>query len=179
MTTYRCFCLTTDNRIIAGAHISAPDVRTAGRSRATIGRQRPAFTRLKYGLATRACFRQLGPAAELRISPEALFITPELASRYPRSVILPRMPARSFKAVDDLIRQAEEAATNELDPVGLVAELIRLAGDSGADPYVLVGTLVEGVANTLAKHIPSERRKETAAAMLKLLLERLNASEQG
>jgi hypothetical protein len=29
VATYRCFCLTTDNRIIAGAHISAADVQTA------------------------------------------------------------------------------------------------------------------------------------------------------
>jgi hypothetical protein len=86
------------------------------------------------------------------------------------------VPARSFKAIDDLIRQAEEAATNELDPMELVAVLIRLTGDRGADPYLLIATLVEGAASTLARHIPPERQRDTAAATLKLFLKQVNAS---
>jgi hypothetical protein len=83
---------------------------------------------------------------------------------------------RSFKAIDHLIRQAEEAATSELDPIELVAALIRLTADRGVDPYLLMGTLVEGLANTLTKHIPPERQRDTAAATLKLFLARVNAS---
>jgi hypothetical protein len=86
------------------------------------------------------------------------------------------VPDRSFKAIDDLIRQAEKAAANELDPMELVAVLIRLTGDRGADPYLLIATLVEGAVSTLARHVPPERQGDTAAATLKLFLQRLNVS---
>ena len=81
-----------------------------------------------------------------------------------------------FPAVDDLIRQAEQAVANKPDPVRLVAELILLTGDRGADPYLLIGALIEGAARTLAKHIPPERHPVAAAATVRLLLDRLVTS---
>jgi hypothetical protein len=36
-----------------------------------------------------------------------------------------------------------------------------LIGDGGADPYLLIGVLLEGAVHTLAKHIPRERQQET------------------
>jgi hypothetical protein len=87
------------------------------------------------------------------------------------------MSRRRFPALDDLIRQAEQAAAEKPDLVGLLVEMIRLAGDRGTDPYLLVGLIVEGAVETLAKHIPPERRRDAGAAMLKLLLDRLSALE--
>jgi hypothetical protein len=62
------------------------------------------------------------------------------------------MPRPSFPAVQDLIRQAERAAAAEPDRVRLVAELVRLIGERGADPYLLIGALVEGAVHTLAAY---------------------------
>jgi hypothetical protein len=81
-----------------------------------------------------------------------------------------------FPVVDDLIHQAERAAASKPDQVQLVAEVIRLTGDGGVDPYLLIGILIEGVVHTLANHIPAERQTEVAAATVRLLLNRLNAS---
>jgi hypothetical protein len=81
----------------------------------------------------------------------------------------------SFSAVADLIRQAEEAASAKPDQIRLVAELVKLIGDGGADPYLLIGVLLEGAVHTLAKHIPPERQRQTAEQLRRIVVERLRA----
>jgi glutamine synthetase len=81
----------------------------------------------------------------------------------------------SFSAIDDLIRQAEQAAAAKPNQVRLVAELVGLVADRGADPYLLIGALVEGAVDTIAKHIPPKRRMETTERLGRLLVERLKA----
>ena len=85
------------------------------------------------------------------------------------------MQHRAFQAVDDLIRQAEEAAAAKPDQVRLVAELIKLIGDGGADPYLLIGVLLEGAVHTLDNHIPPERQRQTTEQLGRILAERLKA----
>jgi hypothetical protein len=85
------------------------------------------------------------------------------------------MRGHSFSAIDDLIRRAEQAAAAKPDQIRLVAELVSLVGDRGADPYLLIGALVEGAVNTLATHIPPERQSETTEQLGRLLVERLRA----
>jgi hypothetical protein len=46
----------------------------------------------------------------------------------------------------------------------------------GADPYAVLGVLIEGTVQTLVEHIPHERRAEVAAALKQLLKERLEVS---
>jgi hypothetical protein len=81
----------------------------------------------------------------------------------------------SFSAIDDLIRQAARAAAARPNQVRLVAELISQVGDQGADPYLLIGALVESAADTIAKHIPPERQGEATEQLGRLLVERLKA----
>jgi hypothetical protein len=81
----------------------------------------------------------------------------------------------SFSAIDDLILQAELAAAAKPNQVRLVAELVGLVGDRGADPYLLIGALVDGAVDTLAKHIPPERQAEATEQLGRLLVERLKA----
>jgi hypothetical protein len=50
-----------------------------------------------------------------------------------------------------------------------------MVGDGGADPYRLIGVLLEGAVHTLAKHIPLERQRETTEQLGRLLVERLRA----
>jgi hypothetical protein len=81
----------------------------------------------------------------------------------------------SFSAIEDLIRQVERAAAARPNQVRLVAELIRQVADRGADPYLLIGALVEGAVDTLAKHIPPARQGEATEQLGRLLVQRLKA----
>ena len=85
------------------------------------------------------------------------------------------MPRKSFPVLDDLVRRVEKSAASRPDPVELLATVIRLIGDRGADPYLLIGVLMEGAVNTLVKHVPAERQIDTARALAKILTDRLKA----
>jgi hypothetical protein len=85
------------------------------------------------------------------------------------------MPDRPFPAVDALIRRVQRVAADRPDPRVILAEVIRMIGASEADPYEILGVLVEGAAHTLAKYIPPERQTDTAAELLRLLTDRLQA----
>jgi hypothetical protein len=50
-----------------------------------------------------------------------------------------------------------------------------MTGNQGADPYLLIGVLLEGAVHTVAKHIPAERQGETTKQLGRLLAERLRA----
>jgi hypothetical protein len=86
------------------------------------------------------------------------------------------MPDRSFPAVDNLIRRAQRAAAGRSDPARILAQTINMACPGGADPYAVLGVLIEGTVQTLVEHIPKERQAEIAAALKQLLEERMKAS---
>ena len=86
------------------------------------------------------------------------------------------MPDRPFPAVDSLIRRAQRAAAGRPDPARILAQTISMACPGGADPYAVLGVLIEGTVQTLVEHIPKERRAEIAATLKQLLEERLRAS---
>jgi hypothetical protein len=86
------------------------------------------------------------------------------------------MPERSYPVVDNLIRRAQRVAAGRTDPVRTLAQTISMACPGGADPYAVLGALVEGTVQTLIEHIPSERHAEVASAVQQLLAERLLAS---
>jgi hypothetical protein len=85
------------------------------------------------------------------------------------------MPDRSFPSLEVLIRQIEEKASDNADPVAAVAEVIKLALEKGIDPYLLSGVLTEGIAVTITKQIPLDRQLEAAVEVARLLAERLRA----
>jgi hypothetical protein len=74
--------------------------------------------------------------------------------------------------VASLALLAKEAATEQPDLIALLAEKVKAAVASDADPYLLMGTLIEGVTHTLAS-IPLEKQSDTARAAVGLLLDRL------
>ena len=86
------------------------------------------------------------------------------------------MPDRPFSAVDDLIRRVQRAAAGRPDPARILAQTIGMACPGGADPYAVLGVLVEGTVQTLVEHIPKERRAEIAVTLKQLLEQRLRAS---
>lgn len=85
------------------------------------------------------------------------------------------MTDKIFGEILRLIEQAEQAAAATPDATSLLAQVIRLTVKSDADPYLILGVLVEGVAHTLTTRIPDERRVEIAEEVSKLLAERLKA----
>jgi hypothetical protein len=85
------------------------------------------------------------------------------------------MPQRAFPAISALIQQVEQVGQVSPDYVRLAADLTRWFGHQGADPYLLICTLLEGAVHILDQHVPPERQVDTARAGVQLLLDRLKA----
>ncbi len=85
------------------------------------------------------------------------------------------MPDRPFPAVEALIRRVQRIAASRPDPMHILAQTISMTGAIGADPYAVLGVLVEGAVETIVQQIPAEHREETATVLIRLLKERLNA----
>jgi hypothetical protein len=75
-----------------------------------------------------------------------------------------------------LIASVRQAAMNEPNPVKTLVQFIRTVAAGNADPYIVMGVLLEGAAHVLATSIPRERQEDTAGALLQLLAERLRAN---
>ena len=86
------------------------------------------------------------------------------------------MPDQSYPAVDNLIRRAPRVAAGRSDAARILAQTISMACPGGADPYAVLGVLIEGTVQTLVDHIPKERQAEIAATLKELLNQRLRAS---
>ena len=89
------------------------------------------------------------------------------------------MPDRSYPAVDHLVRRAQRAAAGRSDAARILAQTISMACPGGADPYAVLGVLIEGTVQTLVEHIPKERQAENAAMLKQLLVERMRACGVG
>jgi hypothetical protein len=89
------------------------------------------------------------------------------------------MPDRPFPAVDALIRRVQRVAASRPDPMHILAQTIAMTGEIGADPYAVLGVLVEGAVLTILQHIPEEKREETALTLVQVLRERLTARGVG
>ena len=85
------------------------------------------------------------------------------------------MPNRPFPAVEALIRRVQRVAASRPDPMHILAQTISMTGAIGADPYAVLGVLIEGAVQTIVQQIPAEQQAETAATLVRLLKERLNA----
>lgn len=85
------------------------------------------------------------------------------------------MPDRPFPAVEAPIRRVQRVAAARPDPMYILAQTISMTGAIGADPYAVLGVLVEGAVQTIVQQIPAEQQMETAVTLVQLLKERLNA----
>jgi len=79
------------------------------------------------------------------------------------------------RTVRSLSNQAAQAAAQAPDTLADLSASIKAALHSEADPYVMLGVLLEGVTQTLIVRVPSERHRSTVAAALVMLRERLAA----
>jgi hypothetical protein len=85
------------------------------------------------------------------------------------------MPDRPFPAVEALIRRIQRVTASRPDPMHILAQTISMTGAIGADPYAVLGVLVEGAVQTIVQQIPKEHQADTAATLVRLLQERLSA----
>jgi hypothetical protein len=85
------------------------------------------------------------------------------------------MTDRPFPAVEALIRRVQRIAASRPDPMHILAQTISMTGAIGADPYAVLGVLIEGAVQTVVEQIPAEHQQETAATLVRLLTERLIA----
>lgn len=85
------------------------------------------------------------------------------------------MTKHHYRTLERLIQQANQASSRKPDSIEMLAKMIALATDDGADPYVVIGVLVEGAVRTLANHIPAAQQPEATEQLGQLLIERLQA----
>ncbi len=60
--------------------------------------------------------------------------------------------------VDQLTALAEQAAASVSEPVGALADAIKMMADNEADPYLTMGVLLEGAVHVLRTSLPPERQ---------------------
>lgn len=87
--------------------------------------------------------------------------------------------ARTFAAVTDLIEQVELSATLDVCVAARLTEDIMLAIQSKADPSLLIGVLLEGIAQAVLERLPAAERRDTAIALCGLLWDRVGRNEPG
>jgi hypothetical protein len=74
-----------------------------------------------------------------------------------------------------MIREVEARAAETPDSLAILVGVMKLVIASEADPYLLVGALVEGIACAMVQRIPVERRAEAGVEAVRLLRDRLHA----
>ena len=79
---------------------------------------------------------------------------------------------RDQTELSKLVALGDHAADREPDPVRSLANTIRITAAGNADPYLVMGTLVEGTVHTLCARIPND----TAEAVMQLSKDRLRAN---
>ena len=89
--------------------------------------------------------------------------------------VSPPMADKHFPGLDRLIQHANQVSGRKPDAIDILARMIALVTDDGADPYLVLGVLVEGAARTLERHVPPERQAEATEELRNLLVERLAA----
>ena len=75
-----------------------------------------------------------------------------------------------------LIASVKQVAVKEPNPAKALAQFIRVITEGDADPYIVVGVLLEGAIHVIATCIPLERQQDTAGALLQLVEDRLRAA---
>jgi hypothetical protein len=81
---------------------------------------------------------------------------------------------RSFAAVAELIERVEDTATRDAELTGRLIEDIVSAIPVVAEPTLLMGILLEGLAETVLDRLSAEERRETAISLCTLLWDRIH-----
>jgi hypothetical protein len=83
--------------------------------------------------------------------------------------------SRPASTLEALIHNINQVSAMQPRPLDVTAAMIRRTIATGSDPYLLVGSLTEGISTAIIAQIPPERRTEVAIEALRLLRDRLRA----
>jgi hypothetical protein len=86
------------------------------------------------------------------------------------------MPNNHTATVAKIARLAHEAAAAVPDPADELVKAIRAAMATDADPYLVIGILIQATATVVSESIPPQARPEVAAASIAMLINRLRAN---
>ena len=64
-----------------------------------------------------------------------------------------------------LIASVKQVAVKEPNPAKALAQFIRVITEGDADPYIVMGVLLEGAIHVIATCIPLERQQDTAGVV--------------
>jgi hypothetical protein len=87
------------------------------------------------------------------------------------------MANRRFPELDALIHRVEAKAKVSAEPDRLAAmiAILNLIIASETDPFLLVGSLLEAIAKTVAERVPAHKRGEASVEAVRLLRDLLKA----
>ena len=85
------------------------------------------------------------------------------------------MSRASNATVSALRAEAEKAAAETPNAIATAADAVKHAIRTEADPYVLAGALVEGIAMTVLTRIPEQKQRTVANDIMVLLYARLDS----
>ena len=86
---------------------------------------------------------------------------------------------RTFAAVTELIRHVEREASSDVGSPTHLIETIAIALQNKADPSLLMGILLEGIAQTVLEQLPAAEQRDTAIALCGLLWNRVSQGQPG
>jgi hypothetical protein len=88
--------------------------------------------------------------------------------------VAPETKSRTFAAVAELIEQVERAAVLDVVLTDRLITDIKRAIQSGTDPSLLMGILLEGIVQTVLERLAVADRRDTVIALCGLLCDRIN-----
>ena len=80
----------------------------------------------------------------------------------------------SSEEIERLSAVAREAASGSVDLPAALTAAIKAAATGPADPWVVAGVLVAGLAHVVGT-IPEERRRDCGLAVVQMVIERVRA----
>ena len=85
------------------------------------------------------------------------------------------MSSKTFYALEIMFTQIERTTAATLNATQAVSNAVKQTIRDEADPYMVVGTLVDGIATILHVCVPDDSREEVANELMMLLYKQLDA----
>ena len=85
------------------------------------------------------------------------------------------MSSKTFSALEIMFTQIERTTAATLNATQAVSNAVKQTIRDEADPYMVVGTLVDGIATILHVCVPDDSREEVANELMMLLYKQLDA----
>ena len=86
---------------------------------------------------------------------------------------------RTFAAITELIGHVERTASSEIAVATDLIETIAMALQHNVNPSLLMGILLEGIAQSVLEQLPAAEQRDTAIALCGLLWDRISQGLAG